>query len=277
MSEFWQNLGAAVGIGAANVAVEVRTPVVGWGETATGTVRITGGEVAQQVKHLTVSLMEHWTTTTMVGKTVVTVNHYQAHDTAVLAADLLISPAESKTFEYALTAPWYQEFDHHWFIGAKAEIPAAVDRGGQANFYLTAPPDFRNLAAVLTEVSRIQVRSWHLCSGGTARAELIAREAARTELDGVRLEIKLVEGRLAGQVVVNPQEKGAVDVLRSLVHADRLTAPFNLAVNDADAAKEAFEAALRPHIDALRMMPIPSHEQAADVGKLPVASDAPIA
>lgn len=275
MSEFWQNLGAAVGIGAAKVAVECRTPVVGWGEKATGTVYLTGGEVPQRVKVLTASLIEHWTTTTMVGKTVVTVHHYQAHDTAVLATDVEIAPGATLAYELSLTAPWYQEFDHHWFIGAKAEIPSAVDRGGQCDFKLTAPPEYRYLAALLTEVSRIQVRSWHLCRGGIARAELIAREAARTELDGVRLEINLVEGRLVGQVVVNPQEKGAVDVLRSLVHADRLVAPFNVAVNDAEAAKVAFEAALRPHIDALRMMPIPSVDATEGTQSLPVAAEAP--
>jgi hypothetical protein len=275
MSEFWQNLGAAVGIGAATVVVASRTPVVGWGEEATGTVLLTGGEVAQRVKLLSASLMEHWTTTTMVGKTVVTVHHYQAHDTMILASEIEISRGATLNFEYSLTAPWYQEFDHQWFIGAKAEIPAAVDRGGQANFVLTAPPDLRNLAAVLTEVSRIQVRSWHLCAGGVARAELIARDQARTELDGVRVEVKLVEGRLVGQVVVNPQEKNAMDVLKSLVQADRLAAPFNLAVNDTDAATEAFEAALRPHVDALRMMPIPSADATGDVGSLPVAAESP--
>jgi hypothetical protein len=66
-----------------------------------------------------------------------------------------------------------------------------------------------------------------------------------------------------------------MDVLKSLVQADRLAAPFNLAVNDTDAATEAFEAALRPHVDALRMMPIPSADATGDVGSLPVAAESP--
>jgi hypothetical protein len=272
MSDFWQNLGAAVGIGAATVAVDCRTPCVGWGESANGTVALTGGEVAQQVKQLTVSLVEHWTTTTMVGKTAVTIHHYQPHATTVLASDFALSPGESLTYEYSLPAPWYEEFSHHWFIGARAEIPAAVDRGAQRDFKLTAPPEFRNLAAVLTEVCRIAVQSWHFCQG-RARAELIAREEVRTELDGVRLEVNLVEGRLVGQVVVNPQEKDAGDVLRSLVMADRHLTPFNLALGDAAGAKAAFEAALRPHTDALRTLPIPATDAASGTESLPIASD----
>jgi hypothetical protein len=272
---FWENLAASTGIGACGLSVTLEAPVVGWSEEAKGLVHVTGGRVRQEIARLDASLVQHWTTMTMVGKTPVVRHHYHSHDQATLASGFWVEPGEQRDFPFSLTAPWGGQFAHHWFIGARAGIGGAVDRGARGDFRLGPPAVFTRVAAVLTQVSRLPVSSWSLLGAGGARAELRPREESLSEiLDGVRLELTLSGDWIGGQVVVNPQERSAADVLQSLVRADRRSLPIRFQRDDLDAARAAFEEALRPDLDALRQLPIPSAADASTEG-LPRPAEAP--
>lgn len=265
---FWDNLGASVGIGACELKVRLETPEVGWQERATGTVRLTGGRIPQEITELKASLVEHWTTVVMVGKTATTQHHYRTHDEGGLAAELTIAPGQEREYPVTLTAPWGGQFSHHWFVGVRASISGAVDRHAACDFKLVPPPAFMRAAAVLSEVSRLPVGGWSLHGQGV-RFEFRARGAVNQVLDGVRLELALDGESINGQTVVNPQEHSVGEVLRSLVRADRSVIPVRFLVGDMDSARAAFEAALRPHLDALRQFPIPASVHAATSEDLP--------
>jgi hypothetical protein len=257
MSEFWQNLGAAVGIGACRLVVQPDDPVVMCGEPARGRVRLTGGDVPQQITALTAAFMEHWTTAVSTGKTVIVTHHYRSHGEVVLARDVEARPGETMEFSFELQAPAGGDFGHDWFIGARASIPSAVDRGAAGPLRLAPPRVIWEAAAVLARTSRLEVASWSNWKSGV-RLELKPDAKAKAVLDGIRLELEPAGSQLKGNLVVNPQEHTVLEVLESLVQGDRELFELTLSADDPEAAVTLYEQALRPYTDALAQLPIPS-------------------
>jgi len=270
---FWDNIGAAVGVGASELDVTLDAADFAWGEDATGTVTLSGGRTVQQVTGITVAVVEHWTTVIMVGKTPVTQHHYKSHSEVLLVGGMDIGPGEQSTFRFSCAVPWGGNFSRHWFVGARASVPGAVDRSGNTDFRLVPPEVYQQVARVLSEVCRFPVDKWSNHASGV-RMELCDAPEARLILDGVTLtmELEASASSIRGEVVVNPQEKNAADVLRSLVRADRQATEFTVKVGDVFSARRVFEAALRPHLDALRQFPVPAHAPTASRGDLPGAS-----
>ncbi|MFN3648278.1 MAG: sporulation protein [Armatimonadota bacterium] len=266
---FWQEVGASVGIGACTLEVELETPAVGWTEEAVGAVHLRGGSVPQPVACLTATVVQHWVTMTMVGRTPVPQHHYQGHAAAELARGLEIGPGEHHRLPFRLPAPWGGPFEHTWFIGATAQIPRAVDRGARATFKLLPPPGFLRIISELEDLSHLAVSGWAVRAGTGVRAILKPRDPeAHAVLDGITLDLFREGAMVRGEVVVNPQERSLGDVVRSLARADRRPTPFLVPERDLAALREVFERALRPDLDALARFPIPS-ERSADAEQLP--------
>ena len=271
--DFWQKMGAAVGLGACTVRIELSQGEVCWGEALAGTLHLEGGAVSQTVESLHASLIEHWTTTTMVGKTPVTQHHYRTHASAVLASGLLIEPGAARSFSWSLVLPPATTLQHHWFAGGQAKIPAAVDRGAQQDF--RALP-YRTVIALADEVERVstlRVRSWSLHKKGVVGDLRPSGETAKV-LDGAHLLVREYHPRLRGELTINPQERSLADVLKSLALADRQRFPFDLAPGE-PLTREFFETSFRPHTDALRELPIASVPPPADPASLPGAAASP--
>lgn len=270
---FWENLGAAVGIGACRLTVTLDAEAAGWNETLSGRVQLEGGKVSQQLNTLDAELVEHWTTTTMAGKVPITNHHYRVHDTVRLAAGLTVPAGnEPQTFSFTLTAPWGGPLAHHWLVRVLAGIPGAVDQCAVKDFKLLPARVFRDTAGILSELSRLSVRKWHNHETGV-RADLPAEGEANAVLDGIRLDIALDGPVLRGRVEVNPQEHSLGDVMRSLIGADWVRTPFEIPAEDPNAARRLFEEVLRPHLDALRHLPLPATAPAPAPGQLPLPSE----
>lgn len=267
----WENLTAAVGIGACQVAVSLNAAEACWNEPISGMVYLKGGRVAQQLHGLDVAVVEHWTTSTFNGKTTTTNHHYREYQKAQLLAAFEVQPGAEHAFPFQLTVPWGGLFNHEWMVRAAADIPLAVDPHARGLFHLLPARIFLDTAQILSEVARLPVHAWHNQQGGV-RVDMVATGEAGKVLDGIRLHMVQNGYRLSGAVEVNPQERSVTDVLKSLTRADLQRTPFDIAVGDHAATRALFQQALRPYLDSLAHLPLPAAAPAPRAEQFPLPS-----
>jgi hypothetical protein len=242
---------------------------VPWGTIVSGAAWVTGGQVPQRIDWLKASLVEHWVTrdhssggrssgnsmkiggvTFSSGSSVggssfddddEWEHHYVTHGEIALAAHLDIQPGQQLQFPFELPAPSARDFNHNWYVEAKAGIPGAVDKTGRCDFNLVPPAIYVQAAGVLGSVTGLVLKSWSLHHGGVA-AELLPEGDLKRVYDGARLEMFLVGSEINGQVIVNPQERGFMDQLKAMAQADREKFPIRFAPGDLTAAQAQFQA-----------------------------------
>lgn len=239
-------MGAAVGVGAAEVTVTLEKGAYTWNEAVRGTARITGGSVEQTASELRVFVEEHWTTYDSEDGTE---HHTRAHGEIVAATGLTVTPGAAQEVTFEVTVPQGADPSSDWSIVARFCVPRAADREGKAGFQLELPPFFQQVEGALTAVAPFQRRN-QVLRGAAADMDFAPPAELKRTLDGVRLVLHPEGTGLAGTLEINPQERSLGDVLKSLAKLDRVKHPVQFSAEDlaGGGAADKLRALLQPYL-----------------------------
>ncbi len=219
---FLGKMGAAVGVGGAQVGVTISGSEYAWGDTVRGTLTLTGGSVDQTVSELRVSVMEHWETHDPEDGTE---DHYRHHNATVIGRDIALTAGASQPVEFEIGIPHGLSFSSNWFIAARLSIPKAKDSEGHTRFQLRPPLAIRGLSAALTHIAPFQLKSLTNV-GNVVHMDFTPPPAQKNSLDGVKLMVSQDGDTVSGQLEINPQEKTIADRLKALAKKDRVQHPL---------------------------------------------------
>jgi sporulation-control protein spo0M len=219
---FFEQMGAAVGIGAARVEIILQGTEHAWNDKIRGTLIVHGGTVEQTASEVRVSVVEHWETRDSDGDEE---DHYRHYSESVLATEARIPAGATQQWEFEVQVPEGAAFAHDWYVEGRVCVARAADRYGKMDFNLVPPPAAMGLGAALGEVAPFVLRSV-----GNAGTDLLLdfRPPQHLEgvLDGVMFIVSLVGDQIAGFLEINPQERSFGDHLKALVHKDRVKHPI---------------------------------------------------
>ena len=220
---FLGKMGAAVGIGAARVAVTLPKGEYAWGDAVQGSITLTGGNVDQTVSDVRISVMEHWETHDSEDGTE---HHYRHHAETVIAREIALAAGASQTMEFEISVPHGLDFSSNWYIAARLGIPKAKDSEGYTLFQLRPPLAMRGLAAALTQVAPFQLKATGN-SGPVIHMDFTPPPAQQNSLDGVKFMVSQNGDVVSGELEINPQEKSFADRLKALARKDRVRHPIS--------------------------------------------------
>jgi len=231
---FMDKLGAAAGLGAAEVSVSTLESVYHWGDAARGTLGLRGGSVEQRVTRITVAAMERWETRDSDGDRR---EEYRDHHETQVAGESLLAPGAAAQHPFEVQIPDGADLEHEWYIHVRVHVAGGADRHAYSGFRLLPPPAILGLSAALGEVAPF--RQQYL---GNARRQVIMDFAPpdhlKDKLDGVKLLVTEDGGAVHGILEINPQEHSLVDHLKALVQADRIKREIRFPAESLAAAPE---------------------------------------
>nr|CAA9238174.1 Sporulation protein SpoOM [uncultured Armatimonadetes bacterium] len=223
---FLSKVGAAVGIGGAEVSVSLDKDAYRWNDTITGTVHVQGGEAEQDASEIRVEVVEHWITTSTDSDGHQTENHhYQRYNAKPLATQVKLMPRAPLQYPFEIQAPYGVDFSRHWYVEARVSVPRAVDRHGTGDFSFLPPQAIEALGRAL-----VAVAPFSSSAQGNSKSEVhldyAPPENLKDRLDGVKLTASETADQVTGTLEINPQEKGIGDHLKALFRKDRVRHPF---------------------------------------------------
>jgi hypothetical protein len=213
---------AAVGVGAASVAVAIEKAEYHWGETIRGAVQLTGGEIEQRASEVTVNITETWTEYERDYRGEQRQERkYRYYSQTFLATQVVIPPGSTQEWSFELQVPTEGFLAHQWYVAARVSVPGAVDRHGQANFTLLPSFGVIGLASAVRQIVPCTVRSM---SNQSTQVTIDLKPAPEYEkdLDGLMLIVHEGNGEVSGVLEINPQEKSFADRLKALAKQDRV-------------------------------------------------------
>jgi sporulation-control protein len=216
--DFLSKMGAAVGVGAASVEVELPHSAYHWNDTVRGKLLLRGGTADQAASDVKVSVMEHWVTRDSDGDRQ---DHYQHYNETVVARDVNLTAGSSQEVPFEVTVPEGQRFTHDWYVHARVSIPRAADRHGQVQFKLLPPVSLMRAAEALLSVATFRLKSFGH-HNGAIHFDFAPPEEKKGGLDGVKLMIRDDIDRVTGEIEINPQEHSMADRLKALMKKDRV-------------------------------------------------------
>jgi sporulation-control protein len=224
---FLGQVGAAVGIGAADVEVALERPAYHWDDLIRGQVRVQGGSVDQNATELTVCITEHWTEQRRDHRGNTTTQHcYRHYSETRLATNIALPAGTHQQWPFQVRMPNEAALSHEWSVRARMHVPGAVDRHGETKFRALPSRAVMGLAHALREAAPLQPKS-----GGNRGSEVwldfAPADEIRHALDGVKLIVRDQGGVVVGVVEVNPQEHSFSDQLKVLVRQDRERHPIS--------------------------------------------------
>lgn len=213
-----KKVGAAVGVGAAEVSVRVEGTRFSWGDTVRGTIVVTGGTTDQTASEVKVSVQEHWESVDSDGDRE---QKYQQHNTVVLATQVALSAGSNQEWQFELQIPEGANPEHDWAIAAHVAIVRGSDRQGATAIEIGFPAELNKVAAALCELADFKLAVSASTNGGID-FDFRPPQGLKKSLDGVRLILRREGADVSGVVEINPQERSLGDVLKSLVKKDRI-------------------------------------------------------
>jgi sporulation-control protein spo0M len=245
---------AAVGVGAASVAVALEKGDYHWSETIRGAVQLTGGEIEQRASEVTVNITETWTELErdFQGRQRQE-RKYRYYGQVFLATQVAIPPASTQEWSFELQVPVEGFLAHQWYVAARVSVPGAVDRHGQANFTLLPSFAVMGLAAAVRQVVPCALRSM---SNQSTQVTIDLKPAPEYEkvLDGLMLIVHEGNGQVSGVLEINPQEKSFSDRLKALTKQDRVKHQIAFSAGPLQAATTGAGEIPRDVIEQLRAL-----------------------
>lgn len=213
-------IGAAVGVGAADVSVAVEQPEVTWNDMVRGTVRVQGGSVEQTATELRISVEEHFETPDSEGGTD---HHYIHHSEAVLATQVTVHPGAAQEWPFQIQVPHLVTPGHDWHVVARFCVPRAADQQSRARLNMKLPVPLRTVAQAVVEAGGLTLS---VCGVRSKEQDVLLEfrpsKELKQHLDGVTAWLRPEGDGVAGTLEINPQEKSLTDVLKSLAKKDRV-------------------------------------------------------
>lgn len=223
---FLGRVGAAVGIGAARVSVVAAGQSQYRGSTVRGNCTLEGGTVEQEIRALTVDLVEFWVTGSGKNRT----HHQRSHGRQTLAEGLTVAPGFRQEFGIEQGLPADARCSRRsdgWLLRAEAHVPWAVD--ARADYPLRVVPHAEVLAVqrAARDALGLVPAAWD-GSGARVRYDFASPPWLKDRLDGVSFRLEVIGDVVVGDMVLNRQEHGFGDVLRSAIGADRESIPLQI-------------------------------------------------
>ena len=220
-------VGAAVGIGAAEVQVRLESAAFAWGDRITGALLVQGGNTDQTLADVKVSLREHWVTRDSDNdRDNDREHHYRHHGEVVLAREVSIPAGSRQETPFTITVPDGLDLGHDYAVSARLSVRGGADRTGLAEITLLPPAFVRGLATALRAVAPFTQKSLGHRKSESFNVDFAPPENLRESLDGVRFLIKDAGDNVTGEFEINPQEKSLSDRFRALLKKDRVRHPI---------------------------------------------------
>jgi len=240
-----------------------------WESHVTGEVRLIGGPDEQVIKHLEVVLANPTDGPPGGRKTTFYMD-------AAQFGEVTVAPREVRVFPFTLRMGWGVGFVLPVQLRALAQSGLLNSPQVVTSIHALPPPEFTLVAAMAAEEARLSVGAWSsIDSGDGVFVTLDVGEDMRDVLVGLSLRMYRGGGTVYGSMNVRPRKYSLGAMLRTAAGLGNETFEFRLPREDVDATRAYFRETLRPYVDAVRHLPIPSTQPATRSDQLPVASHHP--
>lgn len=209
---------ASIGIGAAQLHINLPSNVCPRASILRGTLEVEGGAVPQHVEWLSVALIEHWSANRSTNA--------EERDLRVLAGSLDVLPGSHHRFPF--------EFEMHesarltspsgtdgWRLNAVADILMAVNPSAMVELKVVI---HREIRAVQVALERLGFRPtvFHVPALFPIEPEETiqyyrATSKLQGQLDGASLQLRVGDNWVMGKLVINRRETSLAEHLKSLV------------------------------------------------------------
>lgn len=215
---FLNKMGAAIGVGAADVEIRIPRDAYHWSETVQGTLHLKGGSADQTASDVRVSIMEHYETRDSEGDTD---HHYDHYNEVIVAQEVSIPAGSDQEIPFEVQVPEGESFSHDWYVHARISVPRAADRRGQVKFKMLPPVALSRAAEAVEAVAPFKMKHF-LNNKGVVHFDFGPPEDRKDKLDGVMLQVREDVDRVTGVLEINPQEHSIADRLKALMKKDRV-------------------------------------------------------
>lgn len=223
---WWSRIGLVFGVGGATVEVLPLADTVFRGSRVAGSVVVAGGAVDQQILKVTVSLVEHWVTGSGKNRTY----HQSVRGQVPVASDLYVGSGYTERFGFEMDLPEDGRCSRRregWRLAAEAHVRWAIDPRSTAELQVLPQAAILSVQRALRDGCGFGQVGWD-GSGHVITYDFRAPERLQESLDGVTIHLSQEGGNVVGRLVVNHQEHGLGDMLRSMVGADRQSVPITV-------------------------------------------------
>lgn len=215
----FSRLGAILGFGSASVELAIASPNVCREGVVSGELHLIGGRVRQKVRAVTVDLYEFWVRGHGKNRT-----YYQRrHERLVLAEYVAVDRGSRRSYPFELRIPPNARCTRRregWEVRAEAHIPWSVDPRASSPLRVVPHREVLAVQRCVRDLLGFQQVEWR---GETDEVmyDFRAPQYVRHLLDGMRLFLQVVGDSVQCHVELNKQERGAADLLKAMVGADR--------------------------------------------------------
>ena len=232
---FLESVKRTFNIAGTEICVLTEDDVYSQRDVVTGKVLVEGGQYDHDVRSIRLVLNEFWTEIRSDGKNTTTVTVYKAHKTVELAGAITIERDSGHSYAFEVALPPNARVSTKgagWLLKVQLDISKAIDPSGAVK--LTVEPAEEMLTIVeacessMRFVESLRHRGWDAKTAAT-HFRLIPPDVLRSELDYLRLELKLKEdGSVSGTLVFDLQEKGIGDYFKAIFNLDQVKRPLYL-------------------------------------------------
>ncbi len=234
-------IGATVGVGGANVRVQLGDTRFAQGDAIQGTLTIVGGNTQQTVNTLKVMLVEEWDEYVTEHQTVheyddddddgPDIHHRsrrrkvvkrEVEDQKVLAMNLQVGPGFQQSYPFEVEVPSAAELssqEQRWKVVGQGEISMSSDAMHAERIEVGPSRDIIALMRSLEQYGFTTKRPTSTREGLVSVTFTPTGELTK-EIDEIVLTLRPSQGPLAGVMAINLQEKGITDYLKAAVGKD---------------------------------------------------------
>lgn len=230
---FWERVGAAVGIGSAEIGLALETthrPAAFYGgQEIFGRVLLRGGNV-EQIGEVRATVEERWVTIIYAGKSAIPVTQTRRYAEQLLfPARRVTADSENEAIPFSLRLPDTDlTLAHEWYVVAAFAAQGAISvRRAEEKFALLPPRPILGLMSALHDA--VTGLSGEIVQAGAVTnnrneylCPFLPSSALRDQIDGLRLRVRLDRNKdlVEGLLDVNPQEHSFLEHLQALIGAN---------------------------------------------------------
>ncbi len=232
---FLESVKRTFNIAGTEICVLTEDDVYSQCDVVTGKVLVEGGEYDQDVRSIRLELKEFWTEVRSTGKSTTTVTVYKTHRTVELTGAITIERDSEHSYAFEVVLPPNSRVSTKgtgWLLKVQLDIPKAIDPSGAVKLTVEPAEEIMTIDEACESSMRFEESLRH--RGGDAktaatRFRLIPPDVLRSELDYLRLELKLEgDGSVSGTLVFDLQEKSIGDYFKAIFNLDQVERPLYL-------------------------------------------------
>jgi sporulation-control protein len=223
---FLNRLAASIGIGSAKIGVAALEPQQYRGSFANGALLLESGETEQEVKMLTVDLIEFWVSGSGRNRTY----HERSHGCITAAENLPVAPGFRQEYPFRFGIPSDARCSRRhegWKLKAEAHIPWAVDARASTPLKVLPHPEVLAVQRAARDSLGLIPLSWD-GSHSAIFYNFGAPPWLQGQMDGVAFRLLIVGETLTGEMILNKQEHGLGDFLKAMVGGDKESLPLTI-------------------------------------------------